>query len=76
METKSYQTNELVVRSFLGKQHLSLPLTGSTIDEIDHLENVVTDDDAHLDDEQEHLAAVTVTGIHVYLHQLAEKKSY
>lgn len=54
--------NKLVVRSFLGKQHLSLPPTGSTIDEIDDLENV-TDDNAPLDDEEEHLAAITVTGI-------------
>lgn len=71
--------NKLVVRSFLGKQHLSLPPTGSTIDEIDDLENV-TDDNAPLDDE-EHLAAVTVTGIqqleslYIYVHQLQENNT-
>ena len=59
--------NRLVVRSFLGKQHLSFPPTGSTIEEIDHLENVIipdtplnNDDD---DDDDEYLVAVTVTGI-------------
>lgn len=41
IEGKSYQMNRLVVRSFLGKNHLSMPPSGATIEEIDDLENVI-----------------------------------
>ena len=36
---KSYQMSKLVVRSYMGKQHLSYPPTGSTIEELDDLED-------------------------------------
>ena len=62
-EAKSYQINKLVVRSFLGKQHLSFPPIDSTIEDIDDLESVVTEDDTPPDEEEQQLAAVTVTGI-------------
>ena len=61
-EAKSYQMNKLVVRSFLGKQHLSFPPIGSTIEDIDDLQNVVNEDTTPSDEEQQ-LAAVKVTGI-------------
>ena len=63
IEGKSYQMSKLVVRSFLGKQHLSFPPTGSTLEEIDHLENVIIPDTPLDDDDDEYLVAVTVTGI-------------
>ena len=42
-EAKSYQMNKLLVRSFLGEQHLSFPPIGSTIENIDDLENITED---------------------------------
>lgn len=41
-ENKSYQMNRLVVRSFLGKNYLSMPPSGATIDENEDLEEVKT----------------------------------
>lgn len=41
IEGKSYQMNRLVVRSFLGKNHLSMPPSGATIEEINDLKNVI-----------------------------------
>ena len=55
--------NKLVGRSFLVKLHLSLPSTGSKIDNINDLENGVTEEDTPLDEKQQLLAAVTLTGI-------------
>ena len=64
IEGKSYQTNRLVVKCFLGKTHLSMPPTGATIEEIDDLENVIqTASSLNDDNDEEYLQNVSVTGI-------------
>ena len=62
LETKSYQMRKLVVRSYLQKNYLSVPSTGSTIEETDYLENVIAEPESSSDDD-EFLAAVTVAGV-------------
>jgi DNA-directed RNA polymerase subunit RPC12/RpoP len=54
--------NKLRVRSYLGKKHLSVPPTGSTIEEIDNLEDVCSDPDCS-SDEHDTLQTVTVVGV-------------
>ena len=65
-ENKSYQMNQLVVRSFLGKNHLSMPPSGATIDEIEDLEEVKTPSTSSIaeeSDDPEHLSGVVITGV-------------
>ena len=40
---QSYQFNRVTVRTFQGKINLSLPSTGATVEEIEDLEDIVTD---------------------------------
>ena len=62
LQNKSYQMNKLLVKSHLGKKHLSIASTGSTIEEIDDLQNVVTSPKQSSDDE-EFYTAVNVVGV-------------
>ena len=63
VEGQSYQMDRLMVRSFQGKNHLSMPPSGATIEEIDDLQGVKTPSTASVTDEIECLSNVTVTGV-------------
>ena len=63
IENKSYQMNKLIVRSYLGTYYLSIQSTGSTIDEIDDLEDIISDPEPSTNDDNEFLTAVTVAGV-------------
>lgn len=58
---KTYQLNKVLVKSYLGKKHLSIPPTGSTIEEIDDLDNVFSANCSS--DEENSLQTVTVAGV-------------
>ena len=64
IEGKSYQMNRLVVRSFLGKNHLSMPPSGASIEEINDLENVIATTSSITEGEHdEYLTNVTISGV-------------
>ena len=61
----------------MGEHHLSVPPTGSTIDEISDLDNFETDTDSSEEDES--ITGATVIGIQItgekfLLHELQEKR--
>ena len=59
---KSYQLNRVLVRVFMGKHHLTLPPTGSTVAEISDVENLHVDTDSS-EEEDESVMGATVTGV-------------
>ena len=58
----SYQVSRVTVRIFMGKRHLSIPITGSTIEQISDIENLDIDSDSS-EDEEHNLKQVTVFGV-------------
>ena len=58
---QSYKMNRLEVRSYLGRQHLSFPSTGATVDHISDIGPVADDSDEENDDIL--LNGVTITGV-------------
>lgn len=58
---KSYQLSRVSVRIFMGKHHISIPKTGSTIEDISDIENLDSDTDISEDEEQ--LKYATVIGV-------------
>lgn len=59
-EHKSYQLNKMVVRSYLGKYHLSRPQTGSSVEDVTDIEDIVQDSDT---DDEEQLIATSVLAV-------------
>ena len=59
---KSYQLNRVLVRVFMGKHHLTLPPTGSTVAEVSDVENLHVDTDSS-EEEDESVMGATVTGV-------------
>ena len=58
----SYQLNRLQVRIFMGKHYLSIPVSGTSFDEISDVENLDSDSDIS-EDEEEFLKHVTIVGV-------------
>lgn len=59
---KSYQLNRVIVRIFMGKHHLSIPPSGSSIDEISDVEDLSIDTDSS-EEEEESVVAATIVGV-------------
>ena len=59
---KSYQLSRVLVRLFMGKYHLSVPPTGSTIEEISDLDISHSDEDSSEDDD-ESITEASVVGV-------------
>ena len=56
----SYQISRVMVKIFMGQHNLSIPMTGSIIEEISDVENLESDTD---EDDDQHLCEVTVVGV-------------
>ena len=54
---KSYQLSRVTVKVFMGKHHLSIPFTGSTVEDISDIENLDSED------EEQYLSEVTIIGV-------------
>ena len=59
----STESEWYIVRVFMGKHHLTLPPTGSTVDKISDVENLHIDTDSS-EEEDESVMGATVTGVY------------
>ena len=62
-EHKSYQLNRAVVRIYMGKRYLTIPQTGSTIEEISNIEDLDSEEEISDESEDECIISGTITGI-------------
>ena len=60
---KSYQFSHLTVKIFMGKHHLSTPITGCTVEDISDIENLDSSDTEISEDEELPLLQVKIIGV-------------
>ena len=65
----SYQLSRVIVRHYMGKHYLSVPTTGSTIEDITETEILDIESDSELsEDNEHHLIEATIVGVQQLEH--------